>query len=366
MAGAKSLPSTPSDTDTLALYALYKQATIGPCTATRPGMLDFVGRAKHDAHSKLGAMSATDAKASYTALVSKLGGGGGAGGAGAAAASPAASAPAHPTLLLPTGSGVVYRTPLDAERGIVAVVLNAPPANALGVEVLGALNAELRACVADGGVAGVVLASSAPAIFSAGLDIREMAGASEAAFARYWSEIQATFSTLYALPKPVAAAINGAAPAGGCWLALQCDHRVIAGDVPKAVMGLNEVALGIVAPTWFAGPLVSAVGARRAEEMLALAQLLPPRRLLEVGAVDEVLPAAQVLGAAAAAAARYAAVPAAARGATKLVLRAPLLDLLSTPALRAADLAHTWRFMSSPPVQEGLRLYLERLSKRKG
>ena len=45
------------------------------------------------------------------------------------------------------------------------------------------------------------------------------------------------------------AAINGAAPAGGCQIAMSCDYRIMA-QHPKFNIGLNETKLGIVAPTW--------------------------------------------------------------------------------------------------------------------
>lgn len=233
-AAVKSLPSEPSDADKLKLYALFKQATAGPNAAPKPGMFDFVGGAKWAAWKELGGMSAAEAEKAYVALAGRLAGGSG----GGAAPAPA---PAHPPLALPGGSGVVYRAPLDASRGVEAVVLNAPPVNALSSAVLGELAAALRGAAGDPSVRAVVLASaSAPGVFSGGLDIAEMAGAGEAEFSRFWGAVQDVFLTLYPLRKPVAAAVEGAAPAGGCWLALQCDHRVLL-DEPRASIGLNEV-----------------------------------------------------------------------------------------------------------------------------
>ena len=147
-------------------------------------------------------------------------------------------------------------------------------------------------------------------------------------------------------------------------MALQCDYRVLL-DEPRAVMGLNEVQLGIVAPPWFAGPLERAVGPRQAESMLQLATLLQPQKALALGAVDALAPRGAVLGAAVEAAGRYADMPANARKLTKLMLRHSLLSTLGSPELRAADLARTWAFFQTPDVQEGLKLYLERLKERK-
>jgi acyl-CoA-binding protein len=72
---AKQLTKTPSNDDLLALYALYKQATSGDVTGSRPGMLDLKGRAKFDAWSGKKGMTKDDAMTKYVALVDRLAGG---------------------------------------------------------------------------------------------------------------------------------------------------------------------------------------------------------------------------------------------------------------------------------------------------
>jgi acyl-CoA-binding protein len=68
------LPKAPSNEDKLKLYALFKQGTEGDVSGKRPGMLDPVGRAKHDAWSKVSGMGLDDAKQAYVQLVRSLGG----------------------------------------------------------------------------------------------------------------------------------------------------------------------------------------------------------------------------------------------------------------------------------------------------
>jgi acyl-CoA-binding protein len=62
-----------SNEQLLDLYGLYKQATEGDATGSRPGMLDLKGRAKFDAWSKLKGTAKEKAMEKYTALVKKLG-----------------------------------------------------------------------------------------------------------------------------------------------------------------------------------------------------------------------------------------------------------------------------------------------------
>ena len=71
-ARVKTLTSRPGNDDLLELYALYKQGTVGDNTGKRPGMLDPVGRAKHDAWDKKKGKSKDEAMTAYVAVVARL------------------------------------------------------------------------------------------------------------------------------------------------------------------------------------------------------------------------------------------------------------------------------------------------------
>lgn len=68
----KQLSKTPAADELLELYALYKQGTVGDVEGTRPGMMDFKGRAKFDAWSAKKGMSKDGAMQAYVSLVQKL------------------------------------------------------------------------------------------------------------------------------------------------------------------------------------------------------------------------------------------------------------------------------------------------------
>ena len=68
----KQLTRTPGPEQLLALYSLYKQATVGDVTGSRPGMLDFKGRAKFDAWSERRGMAKAVAMQAYVELVQRL------------------------------------------------------------------------------------------------------------------------------------------------------------------------------------------------------------------------------------------------------------------------------------------------------
>ncbi len=68
----KGLTKAPSSDELLELYAFYKQSTTGDVTGSRPGMMDFKGRAKFDAWATKKGTSRADAMQKYIALVDRL------------------------------------------------------------------------------------------------------------------------------------------------------------------------------------------------------------------------------------------------------------------------------------------------------
>jgi len=67
----KSLDSA-SNEELLALYSLYKQATVGDVSGKKPGAFDLKGKAKYEAWSKKAGMSKEEAMKEYVSLVKKL------------------------------------------------------------------------------------------------------------------------------------------------------------------------------------------------------------------------------------------------------------------------------------------------------
>ena len=71
-AKAKTLPETVTNDEKLALYGLYKQATVGDNTGAQPWAVQVEARAKWDAYEARKGMSQDDAKAAYVKLVEEL------------------------------------------------------------------------------------------------------------------------------------------------------------------------------------------------------------------------------------------------------------------------------------------------------
>ena len=207
--------------------------------------------------------------------------------------------------------------------GRMAVVRMArPPANAINSEMCQALLATIDELEADEEIDGAILAGRL-GMFSAGLDVIELYKLDAAAMAAFWSEFTEVFLRLFGSSLSWVAAIEGHAPAGGCVLALACDHRVMADGRYK--IGLNEVAIGLAVPRWLTRVHASVVGRRRSERMLQLGKMSSSAEALAAGLVDEVVVAESVIDRCREELSIRLSVPQMARHATKMAMRGDLL-----------------------------------------
>jgi enoyl-CoA hydratase len=165
---------------------------------------------------------------------------------------------------------------------VVEIVLKGPGKNALSSAHMARLSAELNAA----GGQPVLFAGDGDA-FSAGLDLREVTSFDEAGMERFLTALDDFFLQVYSYPGPTVAAVNGHAIAGGCVLALCCDHRVV-GSSPKLKMGLNEVALGLEFPPATLRICRERLARRSEVEVLLGAELFGPADALRTGLVDEI------------------------------------------------------------------------------
>jgi 3,2-trans-enoyl-CoA isomerase len=121
--------------------------------------------------------------------------------------------------------------------------------------------------------------------FSAGLDVIELYKPDLEKAREFWKNLQDIFFNLYGAPFPTAVAINGHSPAGGCFLTICCDYRVM---LPKFTIGLNETQFGIIPPVWFMDAYRNAMTPRQAELALTLGKLFLTEEALKLGLVNEI------------------------------------------------------------------------------
>ncbi|BCJ87638.1 enoyl-CoA hydratase-related protein [Effusibacillus dendaii] len=179
------------------------------------------------------------------------------------------------------------------EDKIAIVTLNRPKAlNALNSALLGELSQLVDTVGKDDSIEAVIITGAGDKAFVAGADIAEMKGKTPLE-ARAFSQLgNAIFTKIERLPQPVIAAVNGFALGGGCELAMACDIRLAS---PNAKFGQPEVNLGIVAGFGGTQRLPRLVGVGIAKELLMTADMISAERAAQIGLVNHVVEADQLL-----------------------------------------------------------------------
>lgn len=184
---------------------------------------------------------------------------------------------------------------LERDEGIATLTLNRPATlNSWNQKMRDELREAVRELVADDALRVLVITGEGRA-FSAGEDVRGMQGLTELGtkgFRRVARDIHNVFDEIEAMEVPVIAAINGVAAGGGLELALSCDFR-FAADTAK--VGFPENNVGLIPGSGGCSRLVKLVGISKAKRVVMSGQMLGAARALEIGLVDEVFAADQLL-----------------------------------------------------------------------
>ncbi len=215
------------------------------------------------------------------------------------------------------------------EGSVATVTLNRPEVyNALNFELGSQLTTALERCQADASVRVVVITGAGRG-FCGGGDLKAASAYSPEDPSRFFRELTKHFHRLVTdirlLPKPVLAAVNGPAGGAGVSLALACDLR-IASEAARFKQAYTSNAL-VPDGGWTAfAPLI--VGLGRASEMVFLDPVIDAQRALEIGLVNQVVPAENFAAAVKEVATRLAAGPTLAFARAKALLNASLLPAL--------------------------------------
>jgi 2-(1,2-epoxy-1,2-dihydrophenyl)acetyl-CoA isomerase len=209
-------------------------------------------------------------------------------------------------------------------RGAVAtIVLDRPDSmNAVNVQLGDDLLAALTAAAADDAVRAVVLTGNGRA-FSSGADLRAGFEPTESGHPDVQKALHERFHpiilALRQMPKPVIAAVNGAAAGIGCSFALACDLIVAA---ESSYFLLAFVNIGLVADGGSSVLIPERIGFARAAEMAMLGERLPANKALEWGLINRVVSDATLAEDAAGLADRLASGPTRSYAGTKRQLNA--------------------------------------------
>ena len=178
----------------------------------------------------------------------------------------------------------------DRQGSILRLALDNPPANALSVAVMEALQSKLDAARNDG--VRVIVITAAGKLFSAGHDLKEMtahrtdADRGEAFFERTFALCSRLMQSIVEHPLPVIAEVDGIATAAGCQLVASCD-LAIASD--RSRFGVNGIDVGLFCTTP-AVALTRNVTRKRAMAMLLTGEMIDAATALDFGLVNRAVP----------------------------------------------------------------------------
>lgn len=246
------------------------------------------------------------------------------------------------------------------DKGSIAVLrIEHGKANTMDVELLGEVSSELGK-LKDEPVDALVVTGSGR-VFSAGVDLfRLLEGGAEYVGA-FLPALNSTLLELYRFPRPVIAAVNGHAIAGGFILACCCDRRVMAKGAGK--VGLTELPVGVPFPSVPLEVVRSVVPSRMLRDLVYGGRLFLADEALRAGLMDEIVESEVLLDRATELAAELCRVPADAFGLTKQWIQEPVLRRLERSAsTHDAEALRSW---SDPETHAAIRRYVEATLKAK-
>ena len=247
---------------------------------------------------------------------------------------------------------------LESIEDIAVVRLDAGKANAMNPAFLAGFSRLLDQLEASTRAAVVIV--GAGNAFSAGLDLPSLLPLDRDTMRSFIGLFEATMLRVFQIPRPVVAAVNGHAIAGGCVLALQADVRIAAAG--NARLGLSEVAIGIGLPSSVMETLRAQLPPASLVPIALEARLCGVEEALKLGLIDEVVSPDSLLPRAIERARTLAAGGAAAFAQVKLGLRRPALELIERRReVEAEAWLDTW---FSPEGQRRLQAAVDRITAR--
>lgn len=244
----------------------------------------------------------------------------------------------------------MIETVFDEEIAILRI--DHGPVNALDAELMAALADAIDAVEQD---AKAVVLTGAGGAFSAGADLIRLLDEGR----RYVEEARPhatrAFERMFMISRPVVAAINGHAIAGGCVIALACDHRITASGEHR--LGLAELKVGVPFPAWALEIVRFAVPPPHLQRLIYSGRLVTPDEALALGLVDEVVAPDLLMERALKAARRLASIPASTFRLTKRILREPYAERARRAGSIDDEGTAVW---ASEEVRDSVRRFIER------
>ena len=250
---------------------------------------------------------------------------------------------------------VIERDDVDE---IAVVRLAHGKVNALDLELCEAITRTFAEV--DGGPARAIVLTGSGRSFSAGVDLWRLLDAGEAYGKAFLSALVDAFEAVFTFGKPVVAAVNGHAVAGGCILVSGCDRRLMAAGSGR--IGVTELPVGVPFPVSALEILRYALGTQRTREAVLVGATYEPEAAVAKGYLDEVVPPERLLADAVATARRLAGVPADTYRFTKDQLRRETVQRIAR--FRPEDDPRVAELWTARVADGHIRGYMESVTRR--
>lgn len=230
--------------------------------------------------------------------------------------------------------------------------------NALNLELVEALVAALDEV--ERSDARALIITGQGSTFGAGVDLSELVAGGAAYVRKFLPAMVKSFERLATFPKPVVAAVNGHAIAGGAILMLACDVRLLARG--PARVGLTEIQVGVLFPAWALEIARFATPPEYFPTLIGTGRTWQGDEVLARGLVDELIEPDQLLARAETVANELASLDPVTFAATKCAVRRPLLDAVERAAKDEPAVVEHW---CSADVLANVAQFAERNIKRR-
>src|SRR5579862_1693365 len=182
---------------------------------------------------------------------------------------------------------------LEFTGELATLTLNRPDKrNAINSKMISELQSTLDAI--ENSHARVAIITGAGKTFCAGMDLEKLAAIAQQTAAENMEDsrrMAKMFRRIWSFSKPLIAAVNGAALAGGCGIATLCDFTLA---VPEAKFGYTEVKIGFL-PAIVSVFLTRQIGEKRSRDLLLTGRIIDAKEAMDFGLITEVVPAEQLM-----------------------------------------------------------------------
>jgi enoyl-CoA hydratase len=246
----------------------------------------------------------------------------------------------------------------DLRESVALVRVEHGKANVLDLDLCAELREELSELERSGAEAAILTGTGS--IFSAGVDLFKVLDGGDGYIDRFMPALSALVIDLFTWPRPLVAAINGHAIAGGCIITAACDYRIVAEGTAR--VGVPELAVGVPFPTAPLEVLRFALAPHVLHELIYTGRTWHPADALARGLVDEIVSPELLIERSMETARRLASVPPASFQLTKRMLRRPTVERIrQSMPLADSEVANAWR---SPSSHAAMRAHLEKTVRR--